>query len=240
MKRLQDKVAIVTGGTKGIGLAVSKLFVEEGAKVIACSRNKNDFEVDGAEYFQLDVSDESSCNKAVDYVFRKYGKIDILINNAGIMRDRTTAKMSNEEFDSVINTNLKGTFNMTRLVGPIMQKAGYGSIVNVSSFVASCGNIGQANYAASKAGIEGMTKCWAKEFARHGENVRINAIEPGVILTDIFNNTPKEIIDSFAAKTLLKRLAKPEEIAKAILFFASDDSSYVTGAVLPADGGIVL
>lgn len=238
MKRLEGKVAIVTGGTKGIGLAVTKLFVEEGAKVIACSRNNNCFDVDGAEYFQLDVSDDQSCRKLVDYVINKYGKIDILINNAGILKDRTTAKMTNEEFKSVINVNLNGTFYMTRLVGPIMQKNGYGSIVNLSSFVASVGNFGQANYVATKAGIEGMTKCWAKEFSRHGENVRVNAVAPGFIATDIIQDMPSSVLNYYIDKTILKRVGNPEEIGKAILFLASDDSSYITGTVLLVDGGI--
>ena len=238
MKKLEGKIAIVTGGTKGIGLAVTKLFLAEGATVIACSRNKNDLDIDGVDYQKLDVSNADFCKKVVDYVVSKYGRIDILVNNAGIMKDRTTAKMTDDEFNSVINVNLNGTFNMTRLVGPIMQKNSYGSIINLSSFVASSGNIGQANYVASKAGIEGMTKCWAREFARHGENVRVNAVEPGVILTDIFKDTPKEIVDSFAEKTALKRLGKPEEIAKVILFLASDDSSYVTGSIISVDGGI--
>jgi len=238
MKRLEGKIAIVTGGTKGIGLAVTKLFLTEGATVIACSRNKNDLDVEGVDYQKLDVSNVASCKEVVDYVVSKYGKVDILVNNAGIMKDRTTAKMTDDEFNSVINVNLNGTFNMTRLVGPIMQKNGYGSIVNLSSFVASSGNFGQANYVASKSAIEGMTKCWAREFASHGENVRVNAVAPGVILTNIFKETPKDILDSFANKTILKRLATPEEIAKVILFLASDDSSYITGSIIPVDGGI--
>lgn len=238
MKRLEGKIAIVTGGTKGIGLAVTKLFLAEGATVIACSRNKNDLDAEGVDYQKIDVSNVASCKEVVDYVVSKYGKVDILINNAGIMKDRTTAKMTDDEFNSVINVNLNGTFNMTRLIGPIMQKNGYGSIVNLSSFVASSGNFGQANYVASKSAIEGMTKCWAREFASHGENVRVNAVAPGVILTDIFKETPKDILDSFANKTILKRLATPEEIAKVILFLASDDSSYITGSIIPVDGGI--
>lgn len=238
MKRLEGKIAIVTGGTKGIGLSVTKLFLAEGATVVACSRNKNDLDVEGVDYQKLDISNATSCKEVVDYVISKYGKVDILINNAGIMKDRTTAKMTDDEFNSVINVNLNGTFNMTRLIGPIMQKNGYGSIVNLSSFVASSGNFGQANYVASKSAIEGMTKCWAREFASHGENVRVNAVAPGVILTDIFKETPKDILDSFANKTILKRLATPEEIAKVILFLASDDSSYITGSIIPVDGGI--
>ena len=238
MDLLKDKVAVISGGTKGIGLAIANLFKQEGATVIIGARNKNE-ELD-FDYHSLDIADRESCREFYDYVVDKYGKVDVLVNNAGIMKDRTTAKMSDEEFDDVVDVNLVGTFNMVRLFGPLMQSNGYGSIINFSSFVASSGNIGQANYVASKAAIEGMTKCWAKEFARKGENVRVNAIAPGVILTDIFNNTPKDIVDGFAAKTVLKRLGEPEEIAKAVLFLASDMSSYVTATVLHADGGIVL
>ncbi len=240
MKLLENKVAIVTGGTKGIGLAITKLFVKEGAKVIACSRRRNDFDVEGADYHPLDLQSKESIQELVDYVVNKYGKIDILINNAGIMMDRTTLKMSEEEFDNVIDTNLKGTFNITKLVSKYMLDNKYGSIVSLSSFVARDGNIGQANYVASKAAIEGMTKCWAREFARHGENIRVNAVAPGIVLTDIFANTPKEIVDSFSAKTALKRLAEPMEVAEAVLFLASDKASYITATTLYVDGGIRL
>lgn len=240
MRQLENKVAIVTGGTKGIGMAICKLFAEEGAIVIACSRNRNGLNLKNVDYRPLDITNKESCKNVVDYVLNKYGKIDILVNNAGIMMDRTTAKMSDEEFDSVIETNIKGTFNITKTVSGFMIDKKYGSIVNISSFVARDGNVGQTNYVASKSAIEGMTKCWAKEFARHGENIRVNSVAPGVVLTDIFSNTPKDIVDSFAAKTILKRLAKPEEIAEAVLFLASDKASYITGTIIYVDGGIHL
>lgn len=239
MKRLENKIAIVTGGTKGIGLATVKKMAQEGAIVYACARHPKTFDNPKIIFHELDVVDNGSCKKLYDDIVSKHGRIDILINNAGIMKDRTTKKMSDEEFDSVLNTNVKGTFNMVRIFGPLMQEKKYGSIVNISSFVVKNGNIGQANYIASKLSIEGMTKCWAKEFTIHGENIRVNAVEPGIVLTDIFNSTPKEIIDSFSSKTILKRLASPEEIANAIVFLASDEASYITGTVLDVSGGAI-
>ena len=237
---LDGKIAIVTGGTKGIGLAISQCLFENGAKVIACSRNKNNLQNLNIDFFRLDVVNDSDIDGLVKYVISKYGKIDILVNNAGIMKDRTTKKMTDEEFNTVISTNLKGTFNLVRKIGPIMMEKKNGSIINISSFVAQQGNIGQANYVASKAAIEGMTKCWAKEFTLHGENIRVNCIAPGIVLTDIFSDTSVEILESLKNKIMLKRFAKPEEIAKCVLFLASNDSSYITGRIIPVDGGIRL
>lgn len=235
---LKDKVVVITGGTKGIGLATAKLFLQEGANVVVGARKKDNLN-EGIDYHVLDISNNDSCIDFFNYVIDKYKRIDVLVNNAGIMKDRTTKKMSDDEFDSVINVNLKGTFNMVRLIGPHMQQNNYGSIVNVSSFVAKNGNIGQANYVASKAAVEGMTKCWAKEFSCHGENVRVNAIAPGIVITDIFDNTPKEIVESFSQKTCLKRFGKVEEIANVILFLASNLSSYITGTTIHVDGGSI-
>lgn len=240
MGKLDNKIAIVTGGTKGIGLATSIKLAEEGAIVYACARNKLDFNNPNIIYHELDVVDRLSIKRLYNEITSKHNKVDILVNNAGIMKDRTTKKMSDEEFDSVIDINIKGTFNMVRMFGPLMQEKGYGSIINLSSFVAKQGNIGQANYVASKAAIEAMTKCWAKEFSVHGENVRVNAVAPGVVLTDIFKNTPKEIVDGFSSKTCLKRLGTVEEVANVICFLSSDDASYITGAVIDVNGGISL
>lgn len=240
MGRLDGKIAIVTGGTKGIGLATVEKMAQEGAIVYACARHQKDFNNPNIIYHELDVTSNESCKKLYNDVTNTYGRVDILVNNAGVMKDRTTKKMSDEEFDYVINTNIKGTFNMVRLFGPLMQQNSYGSIINLSSFVAKNGNIGQANYVASKAAIEGMTKCWAKEFTIHGENVRINCVAPGVIYTDIFENTPIEIVESFAQKTCLKRLGNPEEIANVITFLSSDEASYITGSVIDVNGGMSL
>ncbi len=176
-----------------------------------------------------------------NYVVDKYGRIDVLVNNAGITRDTMTRKMTDEQWDLVIDVNLKGVFNLTRYVGPYMQNQGGGSIINISSVVGGeYGNIGQANYAATKAGVLGLTKTWAKEFALKGGNVRVNAIAPGYTMTDILKTVPQDLLDKFAAQTMLGRLGQPEEIANAALFLASDEASYITGHTLSVNGGMRL
>ena len=198
------------------------------------------YENPNVEGYKLNVADSAACKEFYDYVIGKYGKIDILVNNAGITRDAMTRKMTDEMWDLVIDVNLKGVFNLTRLVGPQMEEIGGGSIISISSVVGEYGNIGQANYAATKAGVIGLTKTWAKEFARKGVPVRVNAIAPGYIMTDILKTVPQDLLDKFAKLTMLGRLGQPEEIAKAALFLASDDSSYVTGHVLSVNGGMRL
>lgn len=238
--RLQGKVAIITGGARGLGQAMAELFANEGAKVIAADMGELNYSHPSVEGYQLNVTDTEGCQKIFDYAIAKYGKIDILVNNAGITRDAMTRKMTDDMWDAVIAVNLKGVFNLTRHVGPHMQVNGGGSIINISSVVGVYGNIGQANYAATKAGVIGLTKTWAKEFAMKGGNVRVNAIAPGYIMTDILKSVPQDLLDKFAALTMLGRLGQPEEIAKAALFLASDDASYVTGHVLEANGGMRL
>lgn len=238
--RLQEKVAVVTGGAKGIGGCISQLFSKEGAKVIAVDMNELSYEDPNVEFYKLDVSSSEACEEFFKYVSEKYGKIDILVNNAGITRDALTRKMSQEDWNLVLNVNLNGVFNLTRLIGPFMQNNNYGSIVNISSVVGVFGNIGQANYAAAKAGLLGLTKTWAKEFAMKGANVRVNAIAPGYTMTDILKTVPQDLLDKFAGLTMLGRLAQPEEIANAALFLASEESSYVTGHTLKVDGGMRL
>ena len=240
MKLLENKVCIVTGGTKGIGYAISDLFSREGAKVIACSRNPVIFNDNNIEFYKLDVTKSDDCKKFVDYIIEKYGKIDVLVADAGIILDSMTHKMSDDMFDRVINVNLKGVFNIGRYIGPEMEKKGCGSIITMSSIVGEHGNIGQANYAASKAGIIGLSKSWAKEFARKGAQVRVNSIAPGYILTDMLKNVPQNLLNDFANQTMLKRLGNPDEIANVALFLASDLSSYVTGTVIDANGGMRL
>jgi 3-oxoacyl-[acyl-carrier protein] reductase len=191
-------------------------------------------------YKKLNVTDVANCQQVFDEIVAKYGKIDILVNNAGITRDAMIHKMTDEMWDAVIAVNLKGVFNLTRLVGPLMADKGYGSIINISSVVGEFGNIGQTNYAASKAGVVGMTKTWAKEFARKKANVRVNAIAPGYVMTDILKTVPDELIAKFESMTMLGRLGHPEEIANAALFLASDEASYVTGHLLSVNGGMRL
>lgn len=238
--RLENKVAVVTGGAKGLGGAMAQLFASEGARVIAVDMSELSYENPNVEGYKLNVADSAACQVFFDYVKEKYGRVDILVNNAGITRDAMTKKMTDEMWDLVISVNLKGVFNLTRLIGPHMEEMGGGSIISISSVVGEFGNIGQANYAASKAGVIGLTKTWAKEFARKGVPVRVNAIAPGYIMTDILKTVPQDLLDKFAKLTMLGRLGQPEEIAKAALFLASDDASYVTGHVLSVNGGMRL
>ena len=238
--RLENKVAIVTGAAKGLGAAMATLFAQEGAKVIAVDMMPLTYEAENVEFYQLNVTEAEACKALTEYAREKYGKIDILVNNAGITRDGMTRKMTDEQWDLVIDINLKGVFNLTRYVGPKMEELGGGSIINIASVVGECGNIGQANYAASKAGVIGLSKTWAKEFARKGVPVRCNAIAPGYIMTDMMKTVPEDLLQKFASLTMLGRLGQPEEIAKAALFLASDDASYVTGHVLSVNGGMRL
>lgn len=238
--RLENKVAVITGAANGIGKETALLFAKEGAKVIACDMNELEYSDANVEGMILNVTDTQACKDVFDKIIEKYGKIDILVNNAGITRDGLTAKMTDEMWDIVIDVNLKGVFNLTRYIGPHMSANKQGSIINISSVVGEYGNIGQANYSATKAGVIGLSKTWAKEFARKGEQVRVNAIAPGYVMTDILKTVPQDLLDGFANLTMLKRLGEPIEIANAALFLASDESSYVTGHVLSVNGGMRL
>jgi len=238
--RLNGKVAVITGAAKGIGMEIAKLFAKEGAYVIGADMGDLTYQEPNVEGYSLNVTDVDGCRKFYEYAVGKYGKIDILVNNAGITKDAMTRKMTDDMWNLVIDVNLKGVFNLTRFIGPHMEDNGFGSIINISSVVGEYGNIGQANYAATKAGVIGLTKTWAKEFARKGANVRVNAISPGYVMTDILKTVPQELLDGFAKLTMLKRLGKPEEIATAALFLASDESSYITGHDLSVNGGMRL
>lgn len=238
--KLLDKIAVVTGGAKGLGAAMAQLFADEGAKVIAVDMVPLTYTKNNVEYYELNITDSAKVQEFYDNIIAKYGRIDILVNNAGIARDKMTVRMTDDMFDAVIAVNLKGVFNMTRLIGPQMENIGGGAIVNISSVVGIFGNIGQANYAASKAGVIGMTKSWAKEFARKGVPVRVNAIAPGYTMTDMIKTVPEDLLKKFAEQTMLGRLGQPEDIAKAALFLVSDDSSYITGQVLEVSGGMRL
>lgn len=237
---MEKRIAIVTGGTSGIGLATVRKLADENTIVYACARREVEFSEENIIYHHLDVTDAESCKRLVEDVVNLYGRIDVLIADAGITSDALTVKMTDEQFDKVIDVNLKGVFNIVRYVGPLMEKQGKGSIVTVSSVVGEQGNIGQANYAATKGAVISMTKSWAKEFARKGADVRVNSVAPGYILTKMMETVPEHLLDQFASQTMLKRLGRPEEIAEVISFLASDAASYITGTVISANGGMRL
>ncbi|RHW37666.1 3-oxoacyl-ACP reductase FabG [Lysinibacillus yapensis] len=245
--RLQDKVAIITGGANGIGKAACELFLKQGAKVVIADYDQssgreleNTLKADGkdAMFIQLDVSDGDSVQQMVKGVLEHYGKIDILINNAGTTKDAMLVKMTAEDFDRVIDVNLKGVFNCTQAIVPHMIANGYGKVINTSSVSGVYGNIGQTNYSATKAAVIGMTKTWAKELGRKGINV--NAVAPGFTKTAMVEKMPEKVIQHMESIVSLPRLGEVEDIANAYLFLASDESSYITGHVLHVDGGIMM
>ena len=249
--RLKDKVALITGGAAGIGKAAAKKFVEEGATLCICDVNEQTgLETAGelgCEFAIVDVSDRQAVQEWVDKLAAQFEQVDILINNAGILRDGLFVKvkdgelvkqMSEEHFYSVIRINLKGVFNCTQAVAPYMIRQGAGSIVNASSVVGLDGNFGQTNYVATKAGVIGMTKVWARELGRY--NIRVNAIAPGMILTEMLLSMPKDVLGTFEQHTPLKRLGTPEEVANLYLFLASDEASYISGETIRIDGGLVI
>jgi 3-oxoacyl-[acyl-carrier protein] reductase len=243
---LKDKVAIITGSGSGLGKAAAKLFAEHGCKVVVADYNvmaakevAEEIKASGGEalFLWLDVTDRASVEDMVKHTKNLFGRIDILINNAGITRDKTLLKMTEEQFDQVINTNLKGVFSCTQAVVPHMLEQGYGRIINTSSVVRN-GNVGQTNYSASKAAVVAMTKTWAKEFGRKGINV--NAVAPGFMKTPMTEAMPKDVLNIMANMVPLKRLGEPEDIANAYLFLASEMSNYVNGTVLEVDGGLIV
>lgn len=242
--RLENKVAIITGGAGGIGLAAVKRFLEEGAKVAIVDYDKQQGEKIEAElgenvaFFAIDVSKLADVKEMVEQVVDRFGKIDILINNAGITRDATLVKMSEEDFEKVIQINLNGVYYCTQAVAPHMIAQGSGKIISTSSVSGVYGNFGQTNYAATKAAIIGMTKTWAKELGRKGINV--NAVAPGFTATPMVEKMPEKVLQQMEGITSLQRLGKPEDIANAYLFLASDEASYITGHVLQVDGGIMM
>lgn len=243
MKRLEGRTAIITGGASGIGLETVKLFLSEGANVVIADLNEIAGKAaamelgDKCRFIKTDVSDKSSAYMCINDTLKRIDKLDILINNAGITSDATLLKMSSEQFEKVIDVNLKGVFYMTKYAAAHMAENGYGRIINTSSIVGIYGNYGQTNYAASKSGVIGMTKSWARELGRKG--ITVNAVAPGFINTDMLGSVPEKILSSIKERTPLGRLGSPGDIAKAYLFLASDDASFITGATLSVDGGLV-
>ncbi|MBU4310111.1 3-oxoacyl-[acyl-carrier-protein] reductase [bacterium] len=245
--RLKDKVALVTGGGRGIGRAIVLALAKEGADIVTCDINLENLKEVASEVEKLgrkiliqkvDVSKISEVNDVVKKALDKFTKIDILVNNAGITRDNLILKMSEEEWDQVLDINLKGAFNCLKAVARPMMKARSGRIVNIASVVGMMGNPGQANYAASKAGIIGLTKSAAKELASRGINV--NAIAPGFIKTTMTESLSDEVKEKLINQIPLKRLGEVTDVANLVVFLASDDASYITGEVIKVDGGMLM
>ena len=241
--RLKDKVAIITGAAKGIGFATAQRFAQEGAIVIMADMNLESVkgaaaQIPNAEGYAMNVTDRASIQATVDQVMQKHGHIDILINNAGITQDARLVKMTEAQFDTVSDVNLKGVFNCTQLIVPHMLEAKSGAIVNASSVVGLYGNFGQTNYSATKFGVIGFTQTWARELGPKG--IRVNAICPGFIATEMVKAMPENILQDIERRSWLGRLGTPEEMANVYLFLASDEASYVNGVALEASGGISL
>lgn len=242
--RLKNKVAIITGGARGIGKAISELFAQEGATVIIWDLLTEGESVvkeitakgQVAEFTNISVTNKTAIEAEAKRIHKKYGKIDILINNAGITKDRTLHKMSEAEWDAVIDVNLKGVFLCTQVVSQYMKEAGYGRIVSAASNVGLRGNFGQTNYAATKAGVIAMSKTWTMELGKYG--ITANALAPGFTLTEMTEQIPKEHIDGIKSQIPLKKAATPLDIAYGYLYLASDEASYVSGICLTIDGGI--
>jgi 3-oxoacyl-[acyl-carrier protein] reductase len=251
--RLKDKVTLITGGAAGIGKATAQRFLEEGAKVIICDvdqdagANAVNELGNGLSFYPVDVTDRQAVQNWADEVVAKFECIDVLVNNAGILRDNLLVKVKDGElvkqmpeadFDLVVSVNLKGVFNCTQAVAPYMVKQGSGVILNATSIVGLDGNFGQTNYVATKAGVVGMTKVWARELGRYG--IRVNAIAPGFTLTEMVKQMPQKMLDGMIARTPLRRMGEPVDVANAYLFLASEEASFISGVALRVDGGIVI
>jgi len=243
--KLKNKVAVITGAAAGIGQATARKFASEGATVILCDRATDAVEQEAsslrsegytAAAYSLDVTDRAGIEALAADVVEKYGRIDILVNNAGITLDAKVARMTEEQFDRVIDVNLKGVFNCTQAVIGAMLEQQSGVILNASSVVGIYGNFGQTNYAASKFGVIGFTKTWARELGPKG--IRVNAVCPGFIETDILKTMPEKVLDGFRSNCWQRRLGEPKEIANVYAFLASDDASFVNGEAIEVSGGL--
>jgi len=246
MKRLQGRVCIVTGAAQGIGLATARRFLQDGAIVALCDIRRESVdaavealrELGTVEGFVVDVTRRDQIDAMVSAVHTRHGSIDVLVNNAGITLDARLQKMNDEQFDRVIDVNLKGTFNCSRAVADIMVQQGSGVILNASSVVGIYGNFGQTNYAASKFGVIGFVKTWSRELGPKG--VRCNAVAPGFIETPILRTIPEKVLLQMKERVPLRRLGTPEDIANVYAFLASDDASYINGAVIEVAGGLTV
>lgn len=247
MKRLDNKVVIITGAGSGIGRETALLFAKEGGKIVVADVDKKggtntakDIRNEGGDGFfaELDVSNRDQSRQVVGDTLEKYGKIDVLVNNAGIVKDALISKMTEDQWDKVLSVDLKGPFNCIQAVVNAMDGHGTGEIINVSSIVGIYGNIGQVNYAAAKAGLIGLTKSLAKELGKKG--IRVNAVAPGFIETPMTANVPERFLEMMREKTPLKRLGKPDDVAYALLYLASDEANFINGAVITVDGGLTI
>lgn len=245
--RLENKVAIITGAGSGIGRETALLFAKEGAKVVVADVNEKGGEETAAEikknggdgfFNKLSVTNREQLKDLVKDCLGKYGRIDVLVNNAAIIQDALVSKMTEEQWEGVVNVNLKGAFNCIQAVVEVMINQGSGVIINAASIVGLFGNIGQVNYAATKAGLIGMTKSLAKELGRKG--VRVNAVAPGFIMTPMTSKVPEKILEIMREKTPLFRLGEAKDVAYAYLYLASDEAKFVNGAVLCVDGGLII
>ena len=246
MKRLDGKIAIITGGARGIGFAIAKRYAEEGATPVLFDLLADQLETAvkelsdlgfEAEGHTVNVTDSEAIEEAMKDVYQRFGHIDILVNNAGVTRDGLIMKMKDADWDMVINVNLKGTFVCTKKVVRYMLKQKSGSIINIASVIGLMGNVGQANYAASKGGVIALTKSTAKEVAKRG--IRANAIAPGFIETDM-TQLPEDVVKAYSEAIPMSRMGQPVDVANLCLFLASEESSYITGQTLQVDGGLIM
>lgn len=246
MRRLENKVAVITGGAQGIGKATAEKFASEGASLVIWDMN----EEKGVAFVEelkkknvraifqsVNVVKLGAVELATKEALAQFGKIDILINNAGITKDASLLKMTSEQWQQVIDVNLTGVFNCTKAIAPSMVERKYGRIINASSVVGLYGNFGQTNYVATKAGVIGMTQVWARELGRKG--ITVNAIAPGFIATEMIQTIPEKILDAIKEKTPLQRFGTPEDVANAYCFLASDEAAFINGAVISVDGGYI-
>ena len=242
MKLLDGKICIITGGGRGIGKATAEKFSGEGATVIIAENDEKTghsaADTLKGKFIKTDVSNQESVNVLFQSVMDAYTRVDVLVNNAGILMDSTLTKMDEDQFDSVINVNLKGVYLCGRAAADIMKEQGSGVILNASSVVAHNGNFGQTNYVATKSGVIGMTKVWARELGKDG--VRVNAVAPGFIKTEMTAQMPEKIIKMMGEKVPVKRWGEVDDVANAYCFLASDEASYISGTVLNVDGGVVV